>query len=302
MTGYHTIMIEGSGPYHSARMMVVYAHPDDEVFAAGGTIARLARQGVEVTLVLATGGEEGEIVNPEMRGVVALADLPGERRRELACAQSTLGINRVVHLGYRDSGMVDTPSSRESAAFCNQFRDDVIRNLVGVIREHRPHVMCTEPEDGGYGHPDHIALHFATVLAFERAGDAAWYPEAGEPWTPLKLYFSTWSQSMFRQLQDGYAAHGLDFRFGTGMVIIDDGNLPGRPDAEISAVIDTRDTIGTKIAAMKCYKTQIMPDFFFFTAPDDVAVNVLGREYFMLGSSRRPATLPETDLFSGVSL
>lgn len=282
--------------------MVVYAHPDDEVFATGGTIALAARQGVEVTLVLATGGEEGEVVNPEMRGVVSLPDLPAVRQEELECSRTTLGITRVVRLGYRDSGMAETPSSQESVAFSNQDRDAVARRLVSAIREHRPHVICTEPEDGGYGHPDHIALHFATKLAFERAGDPAWYPEEGEPWTPLKLYFATWSQSMFRRLQAGYAAHGLQFRFGTGMVIIDDGTLPGRSDADISAIIDIRSTIHSKIDAMRCYRTQIMPDFFFFTAPEDVAVDVLGQEYFVLDASRVQSRLPESDLFDGISL
>lgn len=282
--------------------MVVSAHPDDEVFAAGGTIALAARQGVDVSLVLATGGEEGEIVNPEVRAIVSLPDLPAVRQEELACSQTTLGIKRIVRLAYRDSGMAGTPSSREPVAFSNQDRDEVTSRLVSVIRELRPHVICTEPEDGGYGHPDHIALHFATVLAFERAGNSAWYPEAGEPWTPLKLYFGTWSQSMFHRLQAGYAAHGLEFRFGTGMVIIDDGNAPGRSDEEISAIIDTRTTIQTKIAAMRCYKTQIMPDFFYFTAPEDVAVDVLGREYFILGASRVESRLPESDLFEGIWL
>ena len=282
--------------------MIVYAHPDDEVFASGGTIALAERHGVDVTLVVATGGEQGEIVNPEMRGIVALADLPAVRQEELACSQSTLGIRRLVRLGYRDSGMANTPSSREAVAFSNQDRDDVARRLVEIIRELHPQVICTEPEDGGYGHPDHIALHVATVLAFERAGDPAWYPDAGEPWTPLKLYYATWSQSMFRQLQQGYAAHGLEFRFGSGMVIIDDGKLPGRSDTDISAVIDIRSTLQTKIQAMRCYRTQIMADFFFFTAPDDVAVDVLGREYFVLGASRIPTTSPETDLFAGISL
>jgi mycothiol S-conjugate amidase len=288
--------------FSGGRLMVVYAHPDDEVFATGGTIALAARQGTDVTLVVATGGEEGEIVNPEMRDVVSLADLPGVRQEELACSQSALGIRRVVRMGYRDSGMADTPSSQEAAAFSNQDQDAVARRLVEVIREHRPHVICTEPEDGGYGHPDHIALHAATVLAFERAGDPAWYPDTGEPWTPLKLYYATWSQSMFQQLRAGYAAHGLEFRFGTGMVIIDDGNLPGRSDTDISAVIDIRNTIQTKIQAMRCYRTQIMADFFFFTAPDDVAVDVLGREYFVLGAARVPTTSPETDLFAGITL
>lgn len=295
-------MSDHSGDRTAGRLLVVYAHPDDEVFTAGGTIALSAHRGVEVALALATGGEEGEVVNPEMRGEVSLADLPAVRQDELACSQRTLGIKRVVKLGFRDSGMAGTPSSRQPAAFSNQDRDEVTGRLVQAIREFRPHVICTEPEDGGYGHPDHIALHFATVLAFDRAGDPAWYPEAGDPWTPFKLYFSTWSQSMFRRLQTGYAAHGLEFRFGTGMVIIDNGSLPGRADEEVSAIIDMRATVHTKIDAMRCYRTQILPDFFFFTAPEDVVLDVLGHEYFVLGASRVETSPPESDLFDGIPL
>lgn len=302
MNRYHTVMEPNRADRTGGRLMVVYAHPDDEVFATGGSIALAARQGVDVTLVLATGGEEGEIVNPEMRGIVSLADLPAVRRQELECSRTTLGIKRVLKLGYRDSGMADTPTSRGTAAFSNQDRDEVARQLVRAMRDRRPHVICTEPEDGGYGHPDHIALHLATVLAFERAGDPAWYPEDGEPWTPLKLYFGTWSRSMFHRLQAGYAALGLEFRFGTGMVIIDQGNVPGRADEEISTVIDIRSTIHTKIEAMRCYKTQIMPDFFFFTAPEQVAIDVLGHEHFVRGASRVDSDLLETDLFQGVTL
>jgi LmbE family N-acetylglucosaminyl deacetylase len=282
--------------------MVVSAHPDDEVFATGGSIALASRQGVDVTLVLATGGEEGEVVNPEMRDVVSLDDLPAVRQEELACSQSTLGINRIVRLGYRDSGMAGTPSSREAQAFSNQNQNEVARRIVRVIRELRPHVVCTEAEDGGYGHPDHIAVHVGTKLAFERAGNSDWYPEAGNPWTPLKLYYPTWSQRMFRQLQEGYAAHGLEFHFGTGMVIIDEGQLPGRSDADVSATIDIRSTLRTKIEALHCYKTQIMSNFFFFTAPEDVATEVLGHEHFVLGASRVESSLPETDLFAGIDL
>ena len=280
--------------------MVIYAHPDDEVFTAGGTIARAAREGIEVTLLLATGGEEGEIVNPAMRNVVALADLPAVRAQELECSRATLGIHRVVRLGYRDSGMANTPSSQQPVAFANQSPDAVAERIVRAVRGFRPQVICTEPEDGGYGHPDHIALHTASVLAFDRAGDRSWYPDAGEPWTPLKLYFSTWSQSMFRRLQAGYATHGLEFRFGTGMVIIGEGNVPGRPDSEIATVVDIRSTLGTKVQAMRCYRTQIMDDFFFYTAPDDVATEVLGDEYFMLGRSRVETSPSSADLFEGV--
>lgn len=300
MTGYHTCMDEERSQPSSLRLMVIYAHPDDEVFAAGGTIARAAREGVEVTLLLATGGEEGEIVNPEMRGIVALADLPAVRAQELECSRATLGIHRVVRLGYRDSGMAGTPSSRQPAAFSNQDPEAVAERIVREVRAFRPHVICTEPADGGYGHPDHIALHAATVLAFDRSGERTWYPDSGEPWTPLKLYFSTWSQSMFRRLQAGYARHGLEFRFGTGMVVIDEGNAPGRPDAEIATVVDIRSTLHTKLRAMRCYRTQIMDDFFFYTAPDDVATEVLGDEYFMLGHSRVETSYPNADVFEGL--
>ncbi len=291
---------------HSARgaglrLLVAYAHPDDEAFTAGGTIALSAEQGVEVILAVATGGEEGEIVNPEMRDLVALEDLPTVRQDELACSAAALGIARVIRLGYHDSGMAGTPSSKQPKAFSRQADDDVVRRMVEIIREVRPHVIITEPEDGGYGHPDHIALHHATVQAFRDAGDRTLYRETGEPWSAGKLYFATWSKKLFGQLKAGYTAHGLTFQFGTGMVIIDEADAPGRPDEDIAAVVDISSTIHRKIKALRCYRTQIMNDFFFFTAPEDVLTGVLSKEYFMLGASTVEVTLPESDLFTGIN-
>ncbi|HEX6506640.1 MAG TPA: PIG-L family deacetylase [Chloroflexota bacterium] len=298
--GYYVSM-EPDIPGGARRMLAVYAHPDDEVFTAGGTMALQARRGTHVTIAIATGGEEGEVVNPELQGVVSLDALPLRRQQELACSAGTLGA-ALVRLGYRDSGMAGTPSSREPEAFSNQDRDEVARRLVGIMRDLRPHVVCTEAEDGGYGHPDHIMVHYVTQLAFERAGDSAWYPDLGVPWQPLKLYYGTWAQEMTRRLKAGFARHGIPFEFGTGLDDVDNEDVPGRPAEALTTIVDISGTVETKIKAMHCHETQIKPNFFYFTAPHDVVMDALSREYFILGESKVQTELPESDVFAGVAL
>ncbi len=98
-------------------------------------------------------------------------------------------------LGYRDSGMADTEPNNHPECFHQADIDEATGRLVAIIRRTRAQVIITYGDDqAGYPHPDHLRVHDISVLAFERAGDPAWYPESGEPFTPLKLYYSVWSK------------------------------------------------------------------------------------------------------------
>lgn len=286
-------------------LLAVYAHPDDEVFAFGGTLALLAKRGVRVILAVATGGEEGEVVNPELRRSVDLAELPAIRRQEQVCAQRALSITEVVQLGYHDSGMADSVANHNPAAFVNVPPDEVVGTIVGLIRQHRPQVVITFDETGGYGHPDHIVAHRATRRAFQVAGDPAVYPDRGTAWTPLKLYYPVLAQRMIRQVRDAYLARGLPFHFGSGLEEIDaavtEESLPGFPDDVITTIVDVSSTIDNKLDAFRCYATQLPPDFFYLTAPEDVVHGPLSREYAILAETCVETSIPEHDPFEGVA-
>ncbi|MBQ7808040.1 N-acetyl-1-D-myo-inositol-2-amino-2-deoxy-alpha-D-glucopyranoside deacetylase, partial [Rhodococcus sp. (in: high G+C Gram-positive bacteria)] len=182
------------------RLLLVHAHPDDETITTGGTIARYASEGVEVTVLTCTLGEEGEVIGDAWAGLVASeADqLGGYRIAELSAALSALGSAAPRFLAgagrYRDSGMIGTPSAANPRAFVNARLDEAVGAVVAVIREIRPHVVITYDPNGGYGHPDHIQAHAITTAAVEAAGTTA-YPETGEPWSTPKFYWTVTERS-----------------------------------------------------------------------------------------------------------
>lgn len=168
-------------------LLAVLAHPDDETFGMGGTLAFYARQGVLVHLVCATRGEVGEMDERLLEGFHSI----GERREyELRCAAETLGLAGVHFLDYRDSGMPGSPENKHPQALVAQPVDEVAAKIRHYIRLLRPQVVVTFDPIGGYRHPDHIAVHNATVKAFDESGDASIHDPQGLPaYRPQKLYF-----------------------------------------------------------------------------------------------------------------
>ncbi|MCL2149841.1 MAG: PIG-L family deacetylase [Dehalococcoidia bacterium] len=162
------------------------AHPDDESFGLGGTLARYALAGVKVYYACATRGEAGTVDNKYLQGRVAYE----VRLAEMACAADALSLAGVVYLGYRDSGMRGAAENEHPEALMRAPMEEVAKRMVKVMRELKPDVVITHDAGGGYGHPDHIAVHQAVVRAFELAPNPQCYPEAGPPFQAAKLYFS----------------------------------------------------------------------------------------------------------------
>ena len=188
-------------------LLALFAHPDDEAFGTGGMIARYAAAGVCVTLVCTTRGEVGEIAE----GTGATRETLGEvREGELRCAAETMGISELIFLGYRDSGMVDTPENADPRAYINAPAEEVIPRLVGIIRLVQPQVVVTFEPNGGYGHPDHIAIHRHTVAAFHAAADPSRYPDQGPAWQAERLFYTAIPRAFFRRMRDEMAALGMD--------------------------------------------------------------------------------------------
>lgn len=178
-------------PGVAGRMLVAFAHPDDEAFGMGGAIAYYSDRGVQISLICATNGDVGTVPPEYLSGYSSIGEL---RLDELRCAARALGIREVITFGYRDSGMMGTPENEHPQCLYRADRAELIGRIVREIRRLRPHVVVTFDPFGGYGHPDHITMHQATVSAFHAAGDPAQYPEhlaeGLAPWQPAKLYYT----------------------------------------------------------------------------------------------------------------
>lgn len=176
-------------------LLAVLAHPDDESFGLGGTLALYAGKGYDTYYVCATRGEAGSADEEYMKGFKDTAEM---RTDELTRAAKILGLKEVFFLGYRDSGMPGMEANQHPDAQINHSIDEVAGRVVKHIRDLKPDIVITFDPIGGYKHPDHIHIHKATVLAFENADIASFHPEAGEPFKPKALYFHVFSKGLLK--------------------------------------------------------------------------------------------------------
>src|SRR3954469_3616980 len=114
-------------------LLTVHAHPDDEASKGAGTVARYHAEGVHTVLVCATGGEEGDILNPEMERPEVRENIAAVRREELAQAAKVIGYDEVVILGYRDSGMPGSESNKHPGCFAQANFREAVGRLVAII-------------------------------------------------------------------------------------------------------------------------------------------------------------------------
>jgi LmbE family N-acetylglucosaminyl deacetylase len=173
------------------RLLISFAHPDDESFGLGAAIAKWVDEDVEVYLICATNGDVGTIPDTMKNQYATVAEL---RLSELDCANKILKFKEMFKLGYRDSGMPDSETSKHPDSLWYQWENNpekVTRDVVKVMRQIKPHVVITFNKYGGYGHPDHIAIQRATVKAFDYVNDAAYETEGLEPYKPQKLYYNS---------------------------------------------------------------------------------------------------------------
>jgi mycothiol S-conjugate amidase len=276
--------------------MTVHAHPDDEASKGPGTVARYHAEGVRTVLVTCTGGEAGDILNPAMDKPEIAADIAAVRRRELDRAAQIIGYDEVVLLGYRDSGMPDTPANAHPENFANAPLDEAVGRLVSVIRRDRPQVIITYNEDqSGYPHPDHLRVHDISVLAFEQAGDPDAHPDAGEPWQPLKLYYTVWSRRRMEAMHRRFGELGLESPFSEDWF-----KRPSHDDL-ITTSIDIEGFNEVRIDALLAHETQVDPTSpFWFGLPRDEQATIHPYDDYILGRSLVDTDKPESDLFAGV--
>src|ERR1700710_1609249 len=194
------------------RLMHVHAHPDDESSKGAASTAMYVAEGVDVHVATCTGGERGSILNPRMDRPDVLANMSEIRRQEMERARDILGV-RQDWLGFVDSGLPegDPKPPLPEGCFALVPLEVPTEALVRVMREFRPHVVVTYDENGGYPHPDHIRCHEVSMAAWEACGDPDRFPDAGEPWQPLKLYYSHgFSKARIVAFHEALLAAGLE--------------------------------------------------------------------------------------------
>jgi N-acetyl-1-D-myo-inositol-2-amino-2-deoxy-alpha-D-glucopyranoside deacetylase len=283
------------------RLLLVHAHPDDETINNGVTMAKYAADGIDVTLVTCTRGEEGEVLVDSLLDLASSKDdkLGEHREVELKDAMHELGIKDFRFLGspgkkWRDSGMMGMPQNDRKDVFWQADLDEAANELVKIILETKPQVLITYDEFGGYGHPDHIKAHQVAMRAAEIASQQGWQVS--------KIYWNTMPRSVIQMGIDKMKEVGSEF-FGAENA----DDLPfAKPDELVTSVVKAPDYVPQKLAAMKAHATQISVDGPFFALSNNLGLSVWGDEYYTLVKGEIAGPFDENgrelDLFAGVKL
>jgi N-acetylglucosamine malate deacetylase 2 len=233
--------------------LAVFAHPDDESIACGGTLARLADAGARVVLMCASRGERGAVSD---QALIADTDLGTVRSRELQQAAHVLGISDVILYEHPDGDLrwADVP----------QFHVEIVL----AIQNYRPDAVITFGEDGLYWHLDHIGVHERTYTAVKSFG----------PWAP-PLYYVTMQHGVMTELVQTSIANGLVLRANPFDIEPDAFGEHAKPP---TLLVDVHDWVPRKLAALRCHRTQIGPDNPFCHITDEQARQLFGVERFRL--------------------
>ena len=253
-------------------LLAIFPHPDDETFSAAGVMAAAVERGAPVTVISATRGEAGEssipgLDDPERLGVV--------RERELRDAMQQLGITDVRFLAYRDSGMEGSAQAQHPRALVGAPVEEVAETLATYIRTVMPQVIITYGQDGLYGHPDHLHLHYAVLQAIESAADPA--PNgrgADAPWRTAQLYFATAPREDLLAMLE---------RPDSPLQSLSPAALAnlGTPRADITHVIDVSHWAEKKRAAIASHRTQTGEGGPLANMPQEVVERRLACEFFV---------------------
>ncbi|PAT05848.1 mycothiol conjugate amidase Mca [Corynebacterium hadale] len=280
--------------------MAIHAHPDDESSKGAATMAKYAAEGNRVKVVTCTDGRRGDILNPAMDRPGVLDNLIQVREQEMARAVDALGVEH-EWMGYQDSGLPegDPLPPLPEGSFAVQDPEAVAAKLVASIRAFRPHVIITYDENGGYPHPDHIMVHTISMLAWEKAGDPEFAPEAGEPWTPLKLYYSHgFILQRMRLLQERLYAQGKPSPYELMIARWEQNQADVM--SRVTTQVECGEYFAQREAALTAHATQIDPAGAFLASSVQDQRDAWPTEEFELAQTRVKTHLPEDDLFAGI--
>jgi LmbE family N-acetylglucosaminyl deacetylase len=269
-----------------------HAHPDDESIGTGGTIARAVAAGHRVVLVFATRGELGEPVP----GVLADGEqLTLRRTAEVYESARVLGAERVEFLGFTDSGMIGEPTNDAPWCFWQADVDHAAARLALILAEERAEVLTIYDDDGGYGHPDHIQVHRVGKAAAERAG----VPVVVQGTINRDLVAEAFKRAaeMGVELPDvateDAPPEGATAEEGVTMAV-----TFGKPQAELTHVVDVSAHIDQKRASMLAHASQIGEDHFMASMPPEAFAFVFGTEWYLVDELPNDPPALFTDLFA----
>lgn len=254
-------------------LVCFHAHPDDECIGTAGTIADARARGHRVVLVVATRGERGEIVP----GVLSEGEALWERRiAETFTSAELLGVDRVEFLGYVDSGMMGEPDNQFPYSFWTADVESAARRLAAILAEESADLLTIYDDHGGYGHPDHIQVHRVGVRAAEIAG------------VP-KVFEGTMNRDQIERFRAAEAAAAAEREIANEQVADADPDVEtpdvgedfGSPEALITHAIDVSAHLDLKRAAMRAHASQIAPDSWFLSLPEDIFAAAFGTEWFI---------------------
>lgn len=299
-------------------LLLVHAHPDDEAFATGGSIARAVAEGRQVDLVTCTGGEEGEIHDPTLDEAEARPRLREIREVELRCSLAALhgdgpGALDLHLLGYRDSGMIGTEPNDRPDAFWQADLDEATGRLVEIVRRVRPSVMVTYDPNGNYGHPDHINAHRVAAAAWDAAADPSRFPSAGDPWPVERFYEIAFNRDRWFALMTTMRERGIklpwDFdealeaapeaagdlnpsnaeaarQVDEALAAGEDVDSFGVAEGDITTTVDVAPFMTQKRACMTCHRTQWQDMGWVLELPVDLADQAISAEHFIRTRTR----------------
>jgi len=268
-----------------------HAHPDDESIATGGTLARASDAGHRVVLVFATRGELGEPV----AGVLGEGEqLTLRRTAEVYRSAEVLGVHRVEFLGWTDSGMIGEPSNDAPWCFWQADVEHAARRLAGILDEESPDVLTIYDDNGGYGHPDHIQVHRVGLRAAELAG----VPVVAQGTINRDLV----REAMKLAAEFGIEPPPVDLDEPPEGASAEDGVTMavtfGKPEADLTHVVDTSSVTGRKRSSMLAHASQIAPDHFMAAMPDEAFTFVFGAEWFIVDPVPEEPPALFTELFA----
>jgi LmbE family N-acetylglucosaminyl deacetylase len=250
-------------------LVAFHAHPDDEAISTGGSLARAHAEGHRTVLVVATGGEHGEVPD-DLAAPETLAD---RRRRETETSAAALGVDRLVWLGFTDSGMTGWEQNGHDHSFWRADVTEAAELLAGVLLDEHADVLTIYDWHGNYGHPDHVQVHRVGCRAAELVADEL--PD-------LRVFEATMNRDAMRR-QIGLAREagvGPDDDFDPDAPM-DDGNPMGTPEAELTMMVDVVAYVDHKRAAIAAHRSQVSDSSFFLQMPTEMFASAFGQEWFI---------------------
>ncbi|HXS63645.1 MAG TPA: PIG-L family deacetylase [Streptosporangiaceae bacterium] len=275
-------------PLSPLTLMAVHAHPDDEASSTGGVLAKYSDEGVRTIVVTCTNGEFGDGPSGTKPGEEGHdpGDVAQIRLAELRESCKHLGVTELETLGYHDSGMPEWNYKDNPEAFCNVPLEAVVDRIAGLIEKYQPAIVITYDPDGAYQHPDHVHAARAAIGAVEKSG------------IPAKLYLTAMRRSGWQKIAEALRAAGE--HVDDWEITEEEAQNMRESEALITTTIDINSVLDRKRAALLTHASQIA-DSWFSKIPPDVAAEVFGQETFILKVNKANASVPETDLLSGLS-